>query len=136
MKIKLDIRAKVIYIRRTGWDKDLKKMVQESLCKFDKYLKMPEFEESLISSKEITPEQVEQYNELAKSHNDSLDNSLVRASIMRMPATLKRLDLAIDNDDESSELTLDELESMSDHVNSLKKKITALKKKAKNKSTT
>lgn len=132
-KIFLDKRSKTTYIRRRKWNKDLGKMDQETLHKFESWdtppLELPE-------SVKLTESEQNQYNEIVSKETKEKAARQERVTLSLLKSYLGDAIRATESIENLEKMSHDQLEELAEMTNVLKKQInkhknTLKKRKAK-----
>ncbi|MCR9701173.1 hypothetical protein NB574_00005 [Vibrio vulnificus] len=132
-KIFLDKRSKTTYIRRRKWNKDLGKMDQETLHKYESWDVPPT---ELPDSANLTENELEQYNELVSKETKEKESRKDRVTLSLLKSYLNDAIKATESIENLEKMNHDQLEELAEMTNILKKQInkhknTLKKRKAK-----
>lgn len=129
-KIYLDERKKSTYVRKRWWDKDLGKMQQETLHKFESWDIPPS---QLPEGIELTENELNQYNEIVKEAIKKRQESSHRVAIMVLKDNLKKAVQATELQDSVAHFSFEELEEIAELAGKLKVQVNKHKNKLKSK---
>jgi len=136
-KIALDVRKITVYVRRRLWVKgsgdEKGKMEQEIIAKLSKYRLPSELSEDVLEEHSVTKREQDLYKELASEYNKKREGESQESTLFTLKSKLTKASDALENKDLTSNLTLNELESLSEIANDVKKKINAIKNTLKKK---
>jgi hypothetical protein len=132
-KIFLDKRSKTTYIRKRKWNKDLGKMDQETLHKYESWDVPPT---KLPGEVSLTKNELEQYNDIVSKETKEKGARQDRVTLSLLKSYLDDAIKATESIENLEKMSYEQLDNLAEMTNTLKKQInkhknTLKKRKAK-----
>jgi hypothetical protein len=131
MSLKFTEQNRRILARRWKYCKETKRSKPETILSVNIFSVPDMLSTDVINTHNVTKDEQQQYIDFATEHNAKTEQDSKKRTARRIEVDLKGFVDVFTSVDALSELTLDDLENLSEHANTLKKLITKEKSKRK-----